>query len=134
MLRLHLSCMSTAAQIECAGAKARFCLRKYDFYYIQNFTFYILHFTFLRVSARLAAGRFSALPFFEIRLPFALRYAILKMAHNFTFFSNHGIRNRHFVSLISHGLEIVCQRSEILMQGVSSVEGTLFYFSACFAL
>ena len=91
---------------------------------------YILHFI-LYISARERAacrGAFSALPFFEIRLLFALRYAILKMAHNFTFFSNHGIRNRHFVSLISHALEIVCQRSEILMQGVSSVEGTLFYF------
>ena len=48
MPRLHLSCMSAAAQIECADAKARFCLRKYYFYYIQNFTFYILPFTFLR--------------------------------------------------------------------------------------
>ena len=44
--------MSAAAQIECADAKAWFCLRKYYFYYIQNFTFYILPFTFLRVSAR----------------------------------------------------------------------------------
>ena len=28
MPRLHLSCKSAAAQIECAGAKAWFCLRK----------------------------------------------------------------------------------------------------------
>ena len=32
MPRLHLSCKSAAAQIECAGAKAWFCLREYLFY------------------------------------------------------------------------------------------------------
>ena len=32
MPRLHLSCGSAAAQIECAGAKARFCLREYLVY------------------------------------------------------------------------------------------------------
>ena len=62
MLRLHLSCMSAAAQIECAGAKARFCLRKYYLNKIFLFhpEFYILYFT-LYISAR-ALGRRHYIP------------------------------------------------------------------------
>ena len=58
MPRLHLSCTSAAAQIGCAGAKARFCLRRYCFKSssILHSTFYILHFIFPR------AGAYSCLP------------------------------------------------------------------------
>ena len=54
MPRLHLSCKSAAAQIGCAGAKARFCLRKYCFKSssILHSTFYILHFIFPRAGAK----------------------------------------------------------------------------------
>ena len=62
-LRIHLSCVNAAVQIECAGAKAWFCLRKY---YLEikalqfHPEFYILHFT-LYISAR-ALGRRHYIP------------------------------------------------------------------------
>ena len=49
--------------------------------------------------AQACRGAFFRPAFFEIRLPFALRYAILKMAHNFIKFSTHRGTIRHFVSL-----------------------------------
>ena len=51
MPRLHLSCVQIPAD-RGKKEKARFCLRENYFYYIRNFTFYILHLSFARARGR----------------------------------------------------------------------------------
>ena len=63
------------------------------------------------------------------RLPFYGQYAILKLRHKTEKdYSVYGVRTAFRISISPYAESFVSQQSEILMQGVSSIEGTLFYF------